>query len=81
MLILVHNIHIGLNLNSFNELEQNYSWERGLMNIDNINMENNNVNINNENINNENIKDISFFYYNNYYPFSLLSSSYSSLGL
>jgi NADH-ubiquinone oxidoreductase chain 2 len=77
MLLLIHNIHSGLNLNSLNVLEQYYSYN----NYSNI-VDLNNFYLNsNKNINIENIKNIDTLYINNYISFSIWNTSYSSLGL
>jgi hypothetical protein len=67
MLILVHNIHTGLNLNLFNELEQYYYLYENK--VDNLGIHNNNVSLNNENVNNNN------------FSFPMSNLFYSSLGL
>ena len=77
MLLLIHNIHSGLNLNDLNTLEQYYS-----LNTNKINDWNNKDNLNkNNNLDFINIKDISFLYINKDIPFSFWNPSYSSLGL
>jgi hypothetical protein len=66
MLLLIHNIHSGLNLNDLNTLEQYYS-----LNTNKINDWNNKDNLNkNNNLDFINIKDISFLYINKDIPFS-----------
>ena len=73
MLILIHNIHSGLNLNNLNTLEQYYSF--------NINNENEEVAIVDNNIDTQTIKGISSLYINSNIPFFFWNPSYSSLGL
>jgi len=70
MLVLIHNIHSGLNLNDLNYLEQFYSSSN--------NIESNFLNTYN---NFESLKNISSLFITNNIPFSLWNPSYSSLGL
>jgi len=79
MLILIHNIHSGLNLNNLNVMEQLYQ-------LNNYSLVNDNIHNNNElyppyYIDSNNIKDICFLYMNEKVPFSFWNPSYSSLGL
>ena len=77
MLFLIHNVHIGLNLNNLSTLEQYYSLY--INNIgDSSNIESN---IKNSDTNLKNIKSISLLYFNSNIPFSFWNPSYSSLGL
>jgi NADH:ubiquinone oxidoreductase subunit 2 (subunit N) len=66
MLFLIHNIHIGLNLNNLNILEQYNDYN--LVNINYLG-------------NTEDIKNINYLYINKDIPFSFWNPSYSSLGL
>jgi len=61
MLILIHNIHSGLNLNNLNTLEQYYSF--------NINNENEEIAIVDNNPDTQSIKGISSLYINSNIPF------------
>jgi len=66
MLLLIHNIHSGLNLNNLNTLEQYYSLNtNNTKDLNNIllNIDNNNVDINS-------IKNINPLYLNNNVLFS-----------
>jgi NADH:ubiquinone oxidoreductase subunit 2 (subunit N) len=76
MLILIHNIHSGLNLNNLNILEQYYSKHTNIIEVSN--------NLSNLNLGKDDfmfIKSINSLYINNNIPFSFLNPSYSSLGL
>jgi hypothetical protein len=73
MLLLIHNIHSGLNLNNLNTLEQYYSF--------NINWENKKAAIGNLNLDTQYLKDINSLYIHSNIPFFFLNPSYSSLGL
>lgn len=73
MLLLIHNIHSGLNLNNLNTLEQNYSI--------NLNNDIQNIAIENSNNNDQDLNGISSLYTNATIPFSFWNPSYSSLGL
>jgi NADH:ubiquinone oxidoreductase subunit 2 (subunit N) len=66
MLFLIHNIHMGLNLNSLNILEQYNDYN--LININYLR-------------NSEDINNINYLYFNKDIPFSFWNPSYSSLGL
>ena len=69
MLILIHNIHSGLNLNNLNVIEQSYSF------FENNNSEvlyNNYINLR---------KSMGYLYIDNNVDFSFWNPSYSSLGL
>ena len=84
MLILIHNIHTGLNLNNLNFLEQNYSLNAQIKDINIMESSNVNYDINirkeEEDLNFNNVK-VNSLYRNNNIPFSFWNSSYSSLGL
>ena len=73
MLLLIHNIHSGLNLNNLNILEQYNSF--------NINKENEEVAIVDLNVDTQNLIGINSLYINSNIPFSFWNPSYSSLGL
>jgi len=73
MLLLIHNIHSGLNLNNLNTLEQNYSI--------NLNNDIQKIAIENSNNNDQDLNGISSLYMNTTIPFSFWNPSYSSLGL
>jgi len=62
MLLLVHNIHSGLNLNNLNSLEQYYSF--------NINRDNEEIALVNSNLDTQYLKGISSLYINSNIPFS-----------
>jgi len=62
MLLLIHNIHSGLNLNNLNTLEQYNSF--------NINKENEEVGIIDLNVDTQNLKGINSLYINSNIPFS-----------
>jgi len=75
MLLLIHNIHTGLNLNNLNTLEESYSYI-------------NTVDLNNEdnksfysNIDSKYLKSANSLFINSNIPFSFWNPSYSSLGL
>ena len=69
MLILIHNIHSGLNLNDLNSLEQYYSYYN---NIESNSLYNNDF---------KSLNNISSLFVSNDVSFSLWNPSYSSLGL
>jgi len=69
MLILIHNIHSGLNLNDLNSLEQYYSYYN---NIESNSLHNNDF---------KSLNNISSLFVSNDVSFSLWNPSYSSLGL
>jgi len=73
MLLLVHNIHNGLNLNNLSLLEQYYSF--------NINSDNEDSSVINPDLDTQFLKGISSLYVNSNIPFSFWNPSYSSLGL
>ena len=73
MLLLIHNIHCGLNLNNINTLEQYYSF--------NLNKDNVDYSIVNPNIDTHYLKEINSIYIDSNIPFSFWNPSYSSLGL
>jgi len=73
MLLLVHNIHSGLNLNTLNSLEQYYSF--------NIHWENEDIALVNSNLDTQYLKNINSLYIDSNIPFSFWNPSYSSLGL
>ena len=77
MLLLIHNIHSGLNLNNLNTLEQYYYLNNNSITY----LED--VESNSDKINTDikNIKNISVLYVNINIPFSFWNPSYSSLGL
>ena len=77
ILLLIHSIHSGLNLNYLSSLEQYYSLNTNSIKIIN----NNGLNSGNINVDLENIKNINALYIDNTVPFSFLNPSYSSLGL
>jgi hypothetical protein len=62
MLLLIHNIHSGLNLNNLNTLEQNYSI--------NLNNDIQNIAIENSNNNDQDLNGISSLYTNATIPFT-----------
>ena len=76
MLILIHNIHSGLNLNSLNYMEQYYSLNNSILHSENTVISTDHVQ---ENI--ENFKNINPLYINKDIPFSFWNPSYTSLGL
>lgn len=76
MLILVHNIHSGLNLNNFSIIEQYYNLNDYFMGDDNFREKEFPVVLNMDEI-----PDIYWWYMNEYIPFSYWNPSYSSLGL
>ena len=82
MLILIHNIHAGLNLNNLNLIEQNYSINIEEIKADSIynSYINNNSYHLKENLNLDYL-NINSLYMNNQIPFSFWNPSYSSLGL
>jgi len=73
MLILIHNIHTGLNLNNLNFLEQNYSLNAQIKDINIMESSNVNYDINirkeEEDLNFNNVK-VNSLYRNNNIPFS-----------
>jgi NADH:ubiquinone oxidoreductase subunit 2 (subunit N) len=73
MLLLVHNIHSGLNLNNLNSLEQYYSF--------NINRQNEEITLVNSSLDTQFLKGINSLYIDSNIPFSFWNPSYSSLGL
>lgn len=75
MLILIHNIHSGLNLNNLSIIEQYYQLKSNLM--DNNNFINSQIDLKNP----EYIQIVSSLYINQNIPFSFWNPSYSSLGL
>jgi len=86
MLLLIHNIHTGLNLNNLDVLEQCYSLKTN--NLDPLitnNLDQGVLNLNSEettqNIDSKYLKSISSLYISNDVPFSFWNPSYSSLGL
>jgi hypothetical protein len=80
MLLLIHNIHAGINLNNFNILEQNYYLYNNFVDLSNVES---NVDLNSKkrDMDIKNINDINTLYIINNIPFSFLNPSYSSLGL
>jgi hypothetical protein len=62
MLLLIHNIHCGLNLNNINTLEQYYSF--------NLNKDNVDYNIVNSNLDTYYLKGINSIYIDSNIPFS-----------
>lgn len=78
MLLLIHNVHSGLNLNNLDMLEQCYSLNSN--NIDNV-VYNSNSEGGTKNIDLKSLKSISSLYINDNIPFSFWNPSYSSLGL
>lgn len=76
MLVLVHNIHSGLNLNNLNILEQYYSVNNYKGNEENLLINDNITDINSIYLN-----TINNLYLNNNISFSIWNPSYSSLGL
>jgi hypothetical protein len=77
MLLLVHNIHTGLNLNNLTNLEEYY-----YLNTNNgINLKNTELNFENTSLDTKNIKNIHVLYFLKNIPFSFWNPSYSSLGL
>jgi len=62
MLLLVHNIHSGLNLNNLNSLEQYYSF--------NINRDNEEIALVNSNLDTQYLKGVSSLCINSNIPFS-----------
>jgi NADH:ubiquinone oxidoreductase subunit 2 (subunit N) len=75
MLLLIHNIHSGLNLNNLNTLEQYY------LNNNIVNLNNTELNFDEINVDLKNVKDINLLYINTNILFSFWNPSYSSLGL
>jgi len=73
MLLLIHNIHSGLNLNNLNILEQYYSI--------NINKTNEEAAIGDVSLDTQYLKTISSLYIDSNIPFFFWNPSYSSLGL
>jgi NADH:ubiquinone oxidoreductase subunit 2 (subunit N) len=76
MLILIHNIHSGLNLNNFSLIEEYYNLNDYYMNDDNFK--------DNELpgwVAFDEIPDMYWWYMNEHIPFSYWNPSYSSLGL
>jgi len=73
MLLLVHNIHSGLNLNNLSSLEQYYSF--------NNNNDNEYSSVINRDLDTQFLKGISSLYVDSNIPFSFWNPSYSSLGL
>jgi NADH:ubiquinone oxidoreductase subunit 2 (subunit N) len=77
MLLLVHNIHTGLNLNNLTNIEEYY-----YLNTNNrINLKNTELNFENTSLDTKNIKNIHVLYFLKNIPFSFWNPSYSSLGL
>ena len=77
ILLLIHNIHAGLNLNSLNNMEQYfYLNDNNIVDLNNIELNSDKTNVDLKNINN-----ISTLYINNNISFSFWNPSYSSLGL
>jgi len=80
MLVLIHNIQAGLNLNNLSLLDQCYSLNDSFTTLNNIT--NNNMNINNYVYYDSYLtNNVSSLYINNRVPFSIWNISYSSLGL
>jgi len=73
MLVLVHNIHTGLNLNNLSLLDQCYSFKNNITST--------NIADSNFNLDSQLIKDVSSLYISSDLPFSIWNVSYSSLGL
>jgi hypothetical protein len=67
MLLLIHNVHSGLNLNNLDMLEQCYSLNSN--NIGNV-VYNSNGEVGTENLDIKSLKSISSLYINNNIPFS-----------
>jgi hypothetical protein len=65
MLLLIHNIHTGLNLNNLDVLEQCYNLK-----INNTGVYNLNTEITYNNIDSPDLKSVSSLYINNDVPFS-----------
>jgi NADH:ubiquinone oxidoreductase subunit 2 (subunit N) len=79
MLILIHNIHSGLNLNSLNVMEQYYQLNNYFMNDNNFLT---GVEIDPPYyLDPKTFKDVYWLYMNEAIPFSFWNPSYSSLGL
>ena len=77
ILLLIHNIHAGLNLNSLNNIEQYYFLnDNNIVDLNNIEL-----NLDKTNVNIKNINNINALYINNNISFSFWNPSYSSLGL
>ena len=72
ILLLVHNIYSGLNLNNLSTLEQFYIFNSSY---------DTKSNTYNDFINLDNIHNINYLYFNKNIPFSFWNPSYSSLGL
>jgi Proton-conducting membrane transporter len=73
MLLLIHNIHSALNLNSLSSMEQYYSF--------NINKDIEDSSVNNSNLDTQYLKSISSLFIDSNISFSFWNPSYSSLGL
>ena len=76
MLVLIHNIHTTLNLNSLNNMEQCYLSNNNILDSLNIITPTDNIN---QNI--DNIININSLFINENIPFSFWNPSYNSLGL
>lgn len=76
MLLLVHGIHSGLNLNNLNILEQYYSFSNNSNNSNNKD-----IALVNSSLDTEFLKGINSLYINSNIHFSFWNPSYSSLGL
>jgi DNA polymerase III gamma/tau subunit len=63
MLVLVHNIHTGLNLNNLSLLDQCYSFKNNITST--------NIADSNFNLDSQLIKDVSSLYISNDLPFSI----------